>query len=299
MKILVTGAGGFIGRHVLEELQKRTDVQDIVALTSKSIPGICCISSENYRFGQNYLLENACDDADAVLHMGAFIPKCSAEADCLEKTTENILSTQKMLSANFPKLKVFVYLSTLDVYKNTGNVITEQTPAEPATMYGWSKLYCEKMIQNHFQNRNTVCQILRIGHVYGEGEEAYRKAMPVMIEKALRNDTIQIYGSGTAVRTYIYVKDAAKAVVNALYLSESKIINAAGDEKISIQQLAEMIVDKTKSCSRIEYADSDLPERNYILNNTQMKRNLLERLTPFCEGLHREIEHMKNCLGSV
>ena len=98
------------------------------------------------------------------VRMGMHISKCNS----------NITSTAKLLKSNLPMIKNFIFFSTIDVY-GYDNPITEETKPFPTSLYGHSKLYCEQMVSAWAAQKKVCHQILRIGHVYGEGEEKYTK----------------------------------------------------------------------------------------------------------------------------
>ena len=244
------------------------------------------------------MLENGCEDIEVLLHLGAWIPKTSASSNNLEKSYSNIANTRTLLNAKLPALRQIIYCSTIDVYENTDNKIDEKTITVPSTMYGWSKLYCEKMIQTFCEERAITFQILRIGHVYGEGEEKYRKVMPVMIENAIKRNGITIYGNGEPIRTFIYIEDVAKAIANALTLRKSDIINLVGNEAITINELAKEIQNNCGNNININHISTDRPNRNCIFDNSKLMNTLLQTLTPFEIGLKREIEYMKEQISN-
>ena len=159
-----------------------------------------------------------------------------------------------------------MYLSTLDVYESTDDIISENTPVGPQTMYGWSKLYCEEMVKTFAKENDILFCVLRLGHVYGEGEEKYRKVMPVMIKSALKNEVISIYGDGEALRSFIYIEDVAKAVVNSLMLPSSDVINIVGNEAISINDLAKKIIELSGNDIKIEHISSNVKSAGICKN---------------------------------
>ncbi len=292
MNILLTGATGFIGSHVLRKLM-RSD-HKVTILSSRSVDGFCVIDAQNYHFSPRYLLQNDCEKIDTILHIGAFTPKKGAEADDAVRCTSNITGTEALLLSELPNLKRFVFLSTLDVYGSPGGIITESTPCTPLTLYGFSKYYCEKMIQSFFSNTPVVHPILRIGHVYGEGEEVYQKVMPTLIRQAISGEALTIYGSGQARRTFIYVEDVADAILASLKLTDSPVINVAGSEPISVNQLAEQIRSICGNNLQIRHISSEIPEHDLLFDNTRLRQLLLPTLTPFPKGLAYEIKYMKD-----
>ncbi|SDJ26064.1 UDP-glucose 4-epimerase [Lachnospiraceae bacterium G41] len=295
MSILITGTSGFVGKRVIEQMRIHYRSEDIITFSSSSIDGIKNIDSKNYEIDSDYLVNSGCEEVETLVHIGAFTPKSGSETNDINKSSSNIENTKRLLEAlsQIKSLKRVVYLSTLDVYEPTDEIISEKTPVGPQTMYGWSKLYCEEMVKTFANQNNLLFCILRLGHVYGEGEEKYRKVMPVMIKSALKNEGISIYGDGEALRSFIYIEDVAKAVVNSLMLPSSDVINIVGNEATSINDLAEKIIALSGNDIKIEHIPSNGANRNYIFDNSKLLSTLLDSLTPLETGLKREMEYLK------
>lgn len=294
MKILLTGSTGFIGKRVLKELLDRN--YEVIVLSGSESKETNVIPSLDYKFNDNYFLENGCEDVEIIIHVGAWIPKETKVADDIELSLSNITSTKALITSKLPKLRKIIFLSTIDVYANVGEAIDENTLTNPSTMYGWSKLYCEKMIQSFCKQKNLSYEILRIGHVYGEGEEVYKKVMPTMIKQALQGNDLTIYGDGEAIRTFIYIDDVAKTIVNSINYDKSEIINVVGNEEITINELAEVIKEECDNKINIFHIDNNIKNRNLCFNNKKLMNTLIDSLTPFNEGIKKEIEYMKDIL---
>ena len=293
MKILITGASGFIGRKTLEFLKEEYYNDEIIAFSSSKINGVKTVFHNNYKFDDNYLSENGCSNVDVLIHIGAFIPKLSTEANDIEQNNLNIINTQKLLTS-LASVKKIIFISTVDIY-GIDEIITEKTLESPVSLYGWSKLYCEKMVEQYAKQNNIPYQILRLGHVFGPGEEKYKKILPITIKKVLNGETVEIWGDGQAIRTFIYIDDVAKAIVNSIGLNESNIINIVGEEQVTIKQLVDNIIELSDKNIKVKYIPSNTPNRNLIFDNSKLKKYLLSDLTKFQVGLQNEYEYMRAC----
>lgn len=291
--ILVTGCTGFIGKHLLENLIKKYGCDNVVALSSKPIEGCNYLLHDNYFFNDNYFIDNGYSRIETIVHAGAFTPKNGSEANQVEKSNSNIFNTYKLINSHLPNLKKVLFFSTLDIY-GSSDLITENTIESPVSLYGSSKLYCEKMLNSWAEINKKEIQILRIGHVYGPGEEAYLKIIPETFRKILNNESVTIYGTGEDLRSFIYIDDVIKSALNALELKEDiGVVNVVGNQEISIKDLVLKIIDMTNHDVKVEYASTTAVPRNLKFDNSKLVKYLLKEETPLEQGLKNEYEYFK------
>jgi len=292
--ILITGVSGFIGKHLLSLLIEKLGKENILALTSNPISQCPYLLHNNYKFESNFFIENGYENIETIINAGAFTPKKGSEANNMELCNSNIINTEQLLKANLPDLKRIIYLSTIDVYGNDA-VVSENTLEKPVSLYGYSKLYSEKMIENWGKEFNKTIQILRIGHVYGPGEEAYQKIIPVTINKIIAGKPIQLWGGVDELRSFIYIKDVVQTILNATYLNENiGVVNIVGNQSISINKLINKIKLISKSEAEIEKIETNNASRNLVFDNSKMMKFLLEKETALDQGLIEEFEYLKN-----
>lgn len=292
--ILVTGVSGFIGKHLLKSLIDQYGTSKILALTSESIVECNYLLHDNYSFEKDYFTKNNYESIETIIHVGAFTPKNGKEANKIQLSNSNIQNTEKLITANFPNLKKIIYLSTLDVYDND-NIISEESFEKPVSLYGFSKLYCEKMIEKYGEEKKIKTQILRIGHVYGPGEEKYQKIIPISIKNILNNKKISIYGDGSELRAFIYIKDVITAIINSIELElEIGVVNIVSENSISIKDLVEKILKLSDIPVAVDHIVSTVESRNLKFNNEKLKKYLLKKETSLDDGLLMEFNYMKN-----
>ncbi len=116
--ILLTGATGFIGSHLLSALKKKFGADNIVVLTSKKINDCNFLLHKDYKFNQNFFLDMGLENIQTLVHAGAFTPKSGSEANNISKSNSNITNTYKLLSTELPNLKKSYFLALLTSIKH-------------------------------------------------------------------------------------------------------------------------------------------------------------------------------------
>jgi nucleoside-diphosphate-sugar epimerase len=300
--ILLTGATGFIGSPLLDRLRRRGDLN--LVILSRMPPsdppsGETWITCSMEKLTSHLLAEHQITQVHRVFHLGAFTPKGAADADCIDEAyRSNLLGTRALLEAlpNVP-LKV-VFASTLDVYASGGeeDVLVESSPLGPISLYGASKLFCESLVASWSKQHLCGYAILRDGHIYGPGEEAYRKLVPEAIRTLLRCENPVIYGDGSTLRDLLYVDDAVEATLRAGWHKSNCIdpVNIVRGASQSIREIVEMLIALSNKPARIVYRTDRPAGRSMQFDNDRMLRVLGHwKLTSLEEGLRREIESFR------
>jgi len=291
--ILLTGTSGFIGKKLLNVLLREYGKENILALTSSPIKECRYLLHNNFNFDEDFFLESGFDNIDTIIHAGAFTPKNGRESNNVDKSNSNITNTTRLINAKLPNLKKFIFLSTLDVYAPT-SIISENSIIDPISLYGQSKLYCEKIIRNWAKTNNYIYQLLRIGHTYGPGEELYEKIIPITFKNIIESKPVQLFGNGNEVRSFIYISDVTSAISKAIHLKSSNVINIVGNEQISISNLITKIITITGKDVEIIKVKNKTIGRDLIFDNQKMKAILFLPKTLLDEGLKNEWDYMKH-----
>jgi len=294
MKVLITGASGFVGKHLLKRAAEYFGTANVAAFTSKNIPGYSCILYTDY--GLRNLDADVFSDVDILIHAGAYTPKSALEANNIVSCNSNIYYTERLLGFSFEKLKKIIYLSSLDIYEPSG-FTSEHTAVNPRTLYGMSKLYSERMLEAYGRERNVAVQILRVGHVYGPGEEGYQKVLPVTINNILLGRPVCIWGDGNELRSFIYIDDVIEAVINSIeFAANVGPINVVSGLSISIKDLVDKLVAISTKSIEVKHQSASVPAIDYVFDNTLLKKTLLEKETDFECGLRAEYTYAKGLL---
>lgn len=288
MKILITGASGFIGGQLVQTAAKRFGSTNVLALSSRPIENINTIIYDSSDF--SIAQKNYPQDIDIVIHAGSFTPKSHLESNDIHGCSSNIHFTEKLFHSNLPNLRSVIYLSTLDVYAPS-ELTDEETATLPKTLYGLSKLYCERMIQEAARARGITSQILRIGHVYGPGEEKYQKFIPNVMRDIIAGKPVELWGDGTALRSYIFIDDVIEAILASVPLdSTSNIVNIVSGNAYPIKELLAKIIAISGKDVQVIQRSLTGENRDYVFDDRKC-RNLLTKETELTTGLRSEYDY--------
>jgi UDP-glucose 4-epimerase len=294
MNIVITGASGFIGARLLQAARAAHGAGQVTAFSSRPAAGSHLVyDAAAPGFGLDDAALALVEAADVLIHAGAFTPKNGAEANALEGNNGNIAFTEKLLALPFTQLKKVLFLSTLDVYA-VAERISETTPAQPASLYGLSKLYCESMVSLYAARRGIAGQILRIGHVYGPGEEKYAKFLPKAIQNIVAGKDVELWGDGAELRSFIYIDDVVRAILAAVALEGNPgIINVVGGQPISIRQLLDKLIAISGRPVRMVQREFNGAKRDFVFDTAKLKQYLLPEEADFTAGLLAELRHIE------
>ncbi|MDO4764144.1 MAG: NAD(P)-dependent oxidoreductase [Flavobacteriaceae bacterium] len=292
-KIALTGATGFIGKNLLKSLIVEYGHENILLIASKKNLQIDTIvyNKDSKKFATNEKIM-----AEVVIHVGAYTPKSVEEANNVEACNSNISFTAELIKhIDEKQCKKIIYISTLDVYSTVGtNTINENSIINPSTLYGDSKLYCEKMISFYSKKFGISFLNLRLGHIFGKGEEKYHKIIPVTIQKVLEGNPVEIYGDGLAIRSFLNVQDVVTAISNAIKTNVSvNTINVVSENSITIKDLVNKIISFSGQTIAVKHIETKVPNKNFIFDATLLKKYLLPKERNFDIALKEEFDYAK------
>ncbi|MGY5354841.1 NAD-dependent epimerase/dehydratase family protein [Wenyingzhuangia sp. IMCC45467] len=261
-KYVITGGAGFIGGHIAEYLSKqghKVVVVDSLRTGFKQNIAPFDVEFVEGDIRDKELLKKVIKGASAVFHLAALVsvPESLLKIDeCVEI---NAIGTLNVLEAakETPNCKVVLSSSAANYGDNPVLPKVESMIPEPMTPYSVTKLDGEfylKMYQNQW---NVPTTSLRYFNVFGPRQNpnsAYAAAVPIFIYKALKNESITVFGDGEQSRDFIYVKDVVQANIFAA-TNGNDVYNVALGYSTSIIELAQKIIKITNSKSEIIFLD--------------------------------------------
>lgn len=299
-RILITGATGFIGKHFLKlfEDEQRRKKADLILISSEAILGYTCVNRNSEDFKQELSEALNGEAPEIIFHLGSYTPKSGAESNDLYGSNGNISFTQALIEAVKPPER-FIFTSTLDVY-NFSTHINEQSIPNPSTLYACSKVYCENMLAVWAKKHKVNFQILRVGHVYGEGEEAYKKLIPTAIDACLSGNPPELFTNGEELRSFIYIDDLCKMIYQSASLKpDIGPINLVGYEPLKVKDVVQTIINQTNPELQIAFKNTSAVGISTVFDNSKTIEFFGNSYTSFQDGISHEIAYFKNKINKA
>jgi NAD dependent epimerase/dehydratase len=307
-KVLVTGAGGFIGSHLVERLvDKGAKVRAFVRYNSRNDWGYIDLIPRD-KFNQVEVIAGDLRDSDAirqamkemevVFHLGSLIAITYSYTHPRETIETNIMGALNILSAaRDTGVEKIVHTSTSEVYGTAQYVpIDEKHPLQGQSPYSASKIGADMIADSFYRSFGVPVAIIRPFNTYGPRQSA-RAVIPSLISQALSGKKIFL-GSTAPTRDFTFVTDTANAFIKVAESSNStgQIINVGSNFEISIGDIARKIIDIVGRNNELELDEKRVrPAKSEVerlwCDNSRAKRILgWEPEVKFEEGLKRTVE---------
>ncbi|MBQ6098620.1 MAG: NAD-dependent epimerase/dehydratase family protein [Methanobrevibacter sp.] len=248
--ILITGGAGFIGSHIANELLKDNKVVILDNLSSGNINNLKNPTHENLEIIKEDIrdvdLDKITHNIDYIFHLAAMASVPLSIDKPVECTDINLNATVKLLkSAVNNNVKKIIFSSSSSVYGQNKNMpLKESEQPMPMSPYAASKASCEFYLKSFEDSYGLNYTSLRYFNVFGPGQDKnsqYAAVIPNFISSLLEGKQPEIYGDGEQTRDFVFIDDVVKANINAAKSDYNGIINVASGEKISINQLYDIV----------------------------------------------------------
>ncbi len=287
-RVLITGGNGFIGSHLAEKLETLGNSVTLFDLDFNSNTrslNSALVRGDVKDYGA---VREAVDGTDAVFHFAAVSRVAWGQEDPFNCWQTNLLGTLNVLEAcsKSEKSPAFFYASSREVYGEPSSLPVEEShPKNPISVYGVTKLCAERLCQSYSASSSIagpVNQVVfRFSNVYGSERDLPERVIPKFMAKALRGEDIALYG-GEQVLDFTFIDDTVSGIMRA-YLArlDGKLDRPCPDfhfvtgRGVSISELATMIVDLTRSSSKIARVAGNNFEVRRFIGDPEKSRTVL------------------------
>ncbi|HXW94294.1 MAG TPA: NAD(P)-dependent oxidoreductase [Nitrososphaerales archaeon] len=269
MKVLITGAGGMVGRNLVKYFQQKGVETIPTDLTGWDVSGD--LLDKDFVFGRLASL-----DFDAIIHMAAITeikktvedPKLCFEVNCFGSLNMLELAHRK-------KVARVICTSSANVYGAPKvNPVTEDTPFDPRVPYDYSKVVLENLAMSFFKTKNLPVSLTRSWLLFGDFDQPTRATIR-FIRACLKDEPLTLFNAGRDTTSPSHAYNFAKLALTIL--SNDKAIgrayNFGGERPVTIRELAETIKELTGSKSKLNLA----PPRTALEAEPQISYPSMER----------------------
>lgn len=284
MEILITGGAGFIGSHILAQLQGRRDM-DVVVFDNLSSG-----SKEHVPAGMELVEGDVCDEAavdalfadhhfDAVIHLAAqtMVPTSVEQPvlDC-QINLEGVLHVLE--ACRIHGTRHILFSSSAAVYGDNLHIPLKETERlVPTSPYGITKMTTEHYLRVYHELYGMDATVFRFANVYGErqGEKGEGGVVSIFCKLLSQRQGITVFGDGNQTRDFVYAGDIAQAIIRALPLKGYHTMNVSTGQETSINDLIRSFEKAVGYTVPVQYTAPRTGDiLRSVLSNEALKRDL-------------------------
>jgi dTDP-glucose 4,6-dehydratase len=309
MRLLVTGAAGFIGSNFVHYWREQHRDDHIVALDLLTYAGNR-ESLEDVEQQIDFVEGDIADlelcrrlleqyDIEAVVNFAAESHNSLAVVDPRRFFRTNVLGTQTLLEAarEVGGLERFHHVSTCEVYGDlpldTDEMFTEESPYRPRTPYNASKAAADHAVRAYHETFDVPISITNCSNNYGPYQFP-EKVIPLFVSNALDDQPLPMYASTQNKREWLHVGDHCRAIDLVLHADRvGETYNVGSGVEASIEEIADKVLELTGKPESLKTIVPDRPghDRRYLLDSSKLRRDLgWEPTIDWDEGLRDTVE---------
>ena len=287
MKLLVCGGMGFIGSAFIRNHLNKNPNDQIVNLdnltTGSNVKNLEKIDESNYQFIngdiQNYeVVDKIVTDVDVLVNFAAETHVDRSISNPKQFLETNILGTHTLLEAVKKHEKLFVHISTDEIYGDTTNQdsFNEKSILKPSNPYSATKAAADHLVNSYARTYGVKCIITRCTNNFGPFQFP-EKLIPKTIIRAQKNLKVPLYGDGNQIRSWIYVLDHVSAIDSLITKGElGEIYNITSWNEISNRTIVEKILSLMEKPDAIIEHVGDRPghDKRYSIDSSKIQNEI-------------------------
>jgi len=310
MKVLITGAAGFLGSHLVDRfLAEGYEVIGMDNLITGAVGNIGHLAGDRrFRFIHHDVTDfiYVPDALDGVLHFAS----PASPTDYLQLPIQTLkvgsLGTHKALGLAKAKAARFLLASTSEVYGDPqvhpqpesywGHV----NPVGPRGVYDEAKRFAEAMTMAYHRAHGVDTRLVRIFNTYGPRMRLHDgRVVSNFVVQALRGEPLTLYGDGSQTRSFCYVSDLVEGILALFAGGDADPTNIGNPHEFTVRQLAEKVLELTDSSSELQYLPLPTDDPRVRQPDISRARTTLrwEPVVSLEEGLQRTIKSFRERLG--
>ncbi|HET9912133.1 MAG TPA: UDP-glucuronic acid decarboxylase family protein [Anaerolineales bacterium] len=317
MRILITGAAGFLGSHLCDRLLSEghevIGLDNFITGNRENIAHL--LGNEKFSFRKhdvsNYIFIPG--KVEAVLHFASpASPNPQSPSGYFNLPIQTMkagaLGTHNCLGVARANKSYFLLASTSEIYGDplvhpqTENYAGNVDPVGPRAVYDEAKRFAESLTMAYHRAHGVDTRIVRIFNTYGPRMDLEDgRALPNLLKQALLGQPLTVYGNGSQTRSFCYVDDLIDGIVKLLYSDEHLPVNIGNQDEMTILQFAETINEIVGNQAGITYVKDARSARDPQQRQPDIKRarEILnwEPKVPLAEGIRKTIPYFKEKLG--
>ncbi len=289
-RVLVTGADGFMGSHLTEELI-RLGAEVSVYVRGTSECGTSMLRLKNLAHVKDKIKEVIAGDIgnpeaaqlirknspQVILHLAADAYVNRSFTHPIEVMQSNLIGTLNVLTAatDLPEVEQVVCTSSSEIYGTAQKEKIDEThPLNPSSPYAASKVAADRYCYSYWNTYKLPIAIIRPFNTYGP--RMLYDVIPKFIRLALNNEPITVYGSGKQSRDFTYVSDMVKAflIMGSEKKAVGQAINFGTGNDVSINEVAEKVVKLTGTSSKIVHVEERMAEVDRLCCDSSKARDM-------------------------
>jgi nucleoside-diphosphate-sugar epimerase len=290
-KILVCGAGGFIGTHLVRSLKAQGHYVIGADLKFPEFSITACdefyqVDLRNQRSVTRLIKKDIDEIYQLAADMGGagYIFIGDNDADIMHNSA--MINLNILHEMTFKKIPKIFYSSSACIYPERNQlhadnpVLTESSayPADPDSEYGWEKLFSERLYASYARNYGIDVRVARLHNVFGP-EGAYiggrEKAPAALCRKVIQaDDVVEVWGPGTQTRSFMYIDDCIEGIHRLMASTCTQPINIGSDRMIAINDLVQLISQVNGKSVKIKNIDGPRGVMGRVSDNTLIKQVL-------------------------
>ncbi len=315
-KVLITGAGGFIGSHLTEELVRRgQDVKAFVHYNSRDerglLPDLPVAVQNQFEIVAGDLkdpdgVKKAVRGCARVFHLGALIAIPYSYVHPFNFVQTNVLGTAHLLNACLEENSIerVIHTSTSEVYGTAQYVpIDEKHPLQAQSPYAASKIGADKLAESYYRSFGLPITILRPFNTFGP-RQSLRAIIPTIISQALEGEAIRL-GNLIPRRDFLFVRDTVRGFIEAGECDEAvgRVVHIGTGRDIAIGEVVQTIFSLLGKEMRVQVEDQRIrPEKSEVmqlLSDTRLAHRLFGWVPNYSleEGLKETIRWYRKNLS--